>query len=160
MDTIQKYPMTTGGYDSLQDELKTLKSVERPAVIKAISIAREHGDLSENAEYHAARERQSFIEGRIGEIEDKLSRAEVIDVSKLSGKKVQFGATVTIADEDTDEETTYQIVGEHEADVNAGRLSIAAPIARALIGKSVGDQVEVVTPRGQKDYEIIKVKYK
>jgi len=152
--------MTTGGYDSLQDELKTLKSVERPAVIKAISIAREHGDLSENAEYHAARERQSFIEGRIGEIEDKLSRAEVIDVSKLSGKKVQFGATVTIADEDTDEETTYQIVGEHEADVNAGRLSIAAPIARALIGKSVGDQVEVVTPRGQKDYEIIKVKYK
>jgi transcription elongation factor GreA len=160
MDTIQKYPMTTSGYDDMQEELRTLKSVERPAVIKAIAVAREHGDLSENAEYHAARERQSFIEGRIAEIEDKISRAEVIDVSKLSGKRVQFGATVTIADEDTDEETTYQIVGEHEADVTKGRLSIAAPIARALIGKSVGDSVEVVTPRGQKDYEIIKVRFK
>lgn len=157
---MQKYPMTTSGYDSLQEELKTLKSVERPAVIKSIAVAREHGDLSENAEYHAARERQSFIEGRIAEIEDKLSRAEVIDVSKLSGKKVQFGATVTIADEETDEETTYQIVGEHEADVAEGRLSVAAPIARALIGKSVGDSVEVVTPRGQKDYEIVKVRFK
>lgn len=152
--------MTTAGHDSLLEELKLLKSVERPAVIKAIAIAREHGDLSENAEYHAARERQSFIEGRIGEIEDKLSRAEVIDVSKLSGKKVQFGATVTIADEETDEETTYQIVGEHESDVTKGRLSVAAPIARALIGKSVGDSVEVVTPRGQKDYEIVKVRFK
>ncbi|MDA0662687.1 MAG: transcription elongation factor GreA [Proteobacteria bacterium] len=157
---MQKYPMTTSGYDDMQEELRTLKSVERPAVIKAIAVAREHGDLSENAEYHAARERQSFIEGRIAEIEDKISRAEVIDVSKLSGKRVQFGATVTIADEDTDEETTYQIVGEHEADVTKGRLSIAAPIARALIGKSVGDSVEVVTPRGQKDYEIIKVRFK
>jgi transcription elongation factor GreA len=157
---MQKYPMTTGGYESLQDELRALKSVERPAVIKAIAVAREHGDLSENAEYHAARERQSFIEGRIAEIEDKLSRAEVIDVSRLSGKKVQFGATVTIADEETDEETTYQIVGEHEADVSEGRLSVAAPIARALIGKSVGDSVEVVTPRGQKDYEIVKVRFK
>ena len=157
MDTIQKYPMTTSGYDDMQEELRTLKSVERPAVIKAIAVAREHGDLSENAEYHAARERQSFIEGRIA---DKISRAEVIDVSKLSGKRVQFGATVTIADEDTDEETTYQIVGEHEADVTKGRLSIAAPIARALIGKSVGESVEVVTPRGQKDYEIIKVRFK
>ena len=157
---MQKYPMTTAGYESLQEELRSLKSVERPAVIKAIAVAREHGDLSENAEYHAARERQSFIEGRIAEIEDKLSRAEVIDVSKLSGKKVQFGATVTIADEETDEETTYQIVGEHEADVAEGRLSVAAPIARALIGKSVGDSVEVVTPRGQKDYEIVKVRFK
>jgi transcription elongation factor GreA len=160
MDMIQKYPMTTSGYDDMQEELRTLKSVERPAVIKAIAVAREHGDLSENAEYHAARERQSFIEGRIAEIEDKISRAEVIDVSKLSGKRVQFGATVTIADEDTDEETTYQIVGEHEADVTKGRLSIAAPIARALIGKSAGESVEVVTPRGQKDYEIIKVRFK
>lgn len=152
--------MTTGGYDSLKSELQTLKSNDRPAVIKAIAEAREHGDLSENAEYHAARDRQSFIEGRIAELEDKISRADVIDVSKLSGKTVRFGATVTIADEDTDEETTYQIVGEHEADIADGRLSVAAPIARALIGKSVGDSVEVVTPRGQKDYEIVKVRFK
>jgi transcription elongation factor GreA len=157
---MQKVPMTSGGYDSLQEELKILKSIERPAVIKAIAIAREHGDLSENAEYHAARDKQSFIEGRIAEIEDTISRAEVIDISKLSGKKVQFGATVTIADEDTDAETTYQIVGEHESNVNEGRLSVAAPIARALIGKSVGESVEVVTPRGQKDYEIVKVRFK
>lgn len=157
---MQKVPMTSGGYVNLQEELKTLKSIERPAVIKAIAIAREHGDLSENAEYHAARDKQSFIEGRIAEIEDTISRAEVIDVSKLSGKKVQFGATVTIADEDTDAETTYQIVGEHESNVNEGRLSVAAPIARALIGKSVGETVEVVTPSGQKDYEIVKVRFK
>jgi transcription elongation factor GreA len=157
---MEKFPMTTGGYDSLKSELQVLKSNDRPAVIKAIAEAREHGDLSENAEYHAARDRQSFIEGRIAEIEDKISRAEVIDVKKLSGKKVQFGATVTIADEETDEETTYQIVGEHEADIADGRLSIAAPIARALIGKSVGDSVEVVTPRGQKDYEVVKVRFK
>ena len=152
--------MTTGGYEGLKYELQTLKTNDRPAVIKAIAEAREHGDLSENAEYHAARDRQSFIEGRIAEIEDKISRADVIDVSKLSGKTVRFGATVTIADEETDEETTYQIVGEHEADIADGRLSVAAPIARALIGKSVGDSVEVVTPRGQKDYEIIKVQFK
>ena len=152
--------MTTGGYDGLKSELQTLKANDRPAVIKAIAEAREHGDLSENAEYHAARDRQSFIEGRIAEIEDKISRADVIDVSKLSGKTVRFGATVTIADEETDEETTYQIVGEHEADIAAGRLSVAAPIARALIGKAVGDSVEVVTPRGQKDYEIVKVRFK
>jgi len=157
---MQKVPMTTDGFDGLQSELKELKTNDRPAVIKAIAEAREHGDLSENAEYHAARDKQSFIEGRIAEIEDKISRADVIDVAKLSGKKVQFGATVTIADEETDEETTYQIVGEHEADIAAGRLSVAAPIARALIGKSVGDAVEVVTPRGQKDYEIVKVRYK
>ena len=148
--------MTTGGYEGLKYELQTLKTNDRPAVIKAIAEAREHGDLSENAEYHAARDRQSFI----AEIEDKISRADVIDVSKLSGKTVRFGATVTIADEETDEETTYQIVGEHEADIADGRLSVAAPIARALIGKSVGDSVEVVTPRGQKDYEIIKVQFK
>ena len=152
--------MTTGGYDGLKSELQTLKTNDRPAVIKAIAEAREHGDLSENAEYHAARDRQSFIEGRIAASEAKLSRADVIDVSKLSGKTVRFGATVTIADEETDEETTYQIVGEHEADIADGRLSVAAPIARALIGKSVGDSVEVVTPRGQKDYEIIKVRFK
>ena len=118
------------------------------------------GDLKENAEYHAARDKQSFIEGRIAEIEDTISRAQVIDVSKLSGKKVQFGATVTIADEETDARTTYQIVGEHESNVNEGRLSVAAPIARALIGKSVGESVEVVTPSGQKDYEIVKVRFK
>ncbi len=157
---MQKIPMTSGGYVNLQEELKTLKSIERPTVIKAIAVAREHGDLSENAEYHAARDKQSFIEGRIAEIEDIISRAEVIDVSKLSGKKVQFGATVTIADEDTDAETTYQIVGEHESNVNEGRLSVAAPIARALIGKSVGESVEVVTPSGQKDYEIVKIRFK
>jgi transcription elongation factor GreA len=157
---MQKVPMTTDGFDGLQSELKELKTNDRPAVIKAIAEAREHGDLSENAEYHAARDKQSFIEGRIAEIEDKISRADVIDVAKLSGKKVQFGATVTIADEETDEETTYQIVGEHEADIAAGRLSVAAPIARALIGKSVGEAVEVVTPRGQKDYEIVKMRYK
>ena len=157
---MQKVPMTSSGYVSLQEELKILKSTERPAVIKAIALAREHGDLSENAEYHAARDKQSFIEGRIAEIEDTISRAEVIDISKLSGKIVQFGATVTIADEETDAETTYQIVGEHESDVNEGRLSVAAPIARALIGKSVGESVEVVTPRGQKDYEIVKVHFK
>ena len=152
--------MTTGGFEGLKSELQTLKTNDRPAVIKAIAEAREHGDLSENAEYHAARDRQSFIEGRIAEIEDKISRADVIDVAKLSGKTGRFGATVTIADEETDEETTYQIVGEHEADIADGRLSVAAPIARALIGKSVGDSVEVVTPRGQKDYEIIKVRFK
>ena len=152
--------MTTGGFEGLKSELQTLKTNDRPAVIKAIAEAREHGDLSENAEYHAARDRQSFIEGRIAEIEDKISRADVIDVSKLSGKTVRFGAIVTIADEETDEETTYQIVGEHEADIADGRLSVAAPIARALIGKSVGDSVEVVTPRGQKDYEIVKVRFK
>lgn len=152
--------MTTGGFEGLKSELQTLKTNDRPAVIKAIAEAREHGDLSENAEYHAARDKQSFIEGRIAEIEDKISRADVIDVSKLSGKTVRFGATVTIADEETDEETTYQIVGEHEADIADGRLSVAAPIARALIGKSVGDSVEVVTPRGQKDYEIVKVRFK
>jgi transcription elongation factor GreA len=157
---MEKVPMTASGYERLREELRNLKSVERPAIIQLIAEARTHGDLSENAEYHAARERQSFIEGRIGELEDKISRAEVIDVSKLSGKMVKFGATVTIADEETDEESTYQIVGELEADVAAGLLSVTSPLARAIIGKTAGDQVEVATPRGAKDYEIVKVRYK
>lgn len=152
--------MTAAGYNRLQEELKQLKTVERPAVIKAIAEAREHGDLSENAEYHAARERQSFIEGRVMELEDKIARAEVIDVSKLSGNVVKFGATVTLADEDTDEEITYQIVGQDESDIKEGRLSITSPLARALIGKQVGDTVEVATPGGSKSYEIIDVAWR
>jgi transcription elongation factor GreA len=156
---IDKVPMTASGFQKLNDELKQLKSVERPAVIKAIAEAREHGDLSENAEYHAARERQSFIEGRVLELEDTISRAEVIDVSKLSGESVKFGAMVTLIDEDTEEETTYQIVGQHEADINEGRISITAPISRALIGKKSGDSVEVTTPGGSKAYEITKVEF-
>lgn len=152
--------MTAAGYNRLQEELKHLKSVERPNVIKAIAEAREHGDLSENAEYTAARERQSFIEGRVAELEDKISRAEVIDPAKLSGNTVKFGATVTLADEDTDEETTYQIVGQDESDIKNGLLSIQAPLARALINKSVGDSVEVSTPGGSKLYEIVTVAFK
>ncbi len=151
--------MTAEGYRALDDQLKQLKSVERPAVITAISEAREHGDLSENAEYHAAKERQGWIEGQIAEIEDKISRAQVIDVSKLNGDQVKFGATVTVVDEDTEEESRYQIVGEHEADVKAGRISIASPIARSLISKEVGDVVEVNTPGGVKAYEIMKVEW-
>ena len=152
--------MTAEGYRVLDDQLKQLKSVERPSVISAISEAREHGDMSENAEYHAAKERQGWIEGQIAEIEDKLSRAQVIDVSKLSGSQVKFGATVTVVDEDTEEESRYQIVGEHEADVKQGKVSIASPIARALISKEVGDVVEVNTPGGVKAYEILKVEWK
>lgn len=155
----EKIPMTLPGFQKLEEELRHLKAVERPAVIKAIAEAREHGDLSENAEYHAARERQSFIEGRIEELEDKVSRAEVIDVSKLSGKVVMFGAYITLVDEDTDEEVTYQIVGQDESDIKEHRLSVTAPLARALIGKSVGDSVEVTTPGGSKSYEIIKVAF-
>jgi transcription elongation factor GreA len=157
---MEKVPMTESGYLRLQEELKNLKTVERPAIIQAIASAREHGDLSENAEYHAARERQSFTEGRINELEDKISRAQVIDVSKLDGDSVKFGATVTVADEETDEESTYQIVGELEADIASGLLSVTSPMARALIGKGVGESVEVSTPRGVKDYEIVKVEYK
>ncbi len=149
--------MTAGGYQALDEELKRLKTVERPSVIAAISEAREHGDLSENAEYHAAKERQGWIEGQIAEIEDKLARAQVIDVSKLSGKQVKFGATVSLVDEDTEEESRYQIVGEHEADVKAGRISISSPIARAIIGKEIGDVVEVNTPGGVRSYEVLKV---
>ena len=152
--------MTAGGYQSLDEELKRLKSVERPNVIAAISEARSHGDLSENAEYHAAKERQGWIEGRIAEIEDKISRAQVIDVSILSGAQVKFGATVTVVDEDTEEEGRYQLVGEHEADVKEGRVSITSPIARAMIGKEQGDVVEVNTPGGVKAYEILKVEWR
>ncbi|AWJ89056.1 transcription elongation factor GreA [Azospirillum brasilense] len=157
---MEKVPMTAAGYNRLQEELKHLKTVERPNVIKAIAEAREHGDLSENAEYTAARERQSFIEGRVAELEDKISRAEVIDPTKLSGSSVKFGATVTLADEDTDEEITYQIVGQDESDIKNGMLSIQAPLARALINKSVGDSVEVSTPGGSKVYEIVTVAFK
>ena len=157
---IDKVPMTAAGYQRLQEELKHLKGSERPAVIRAISEAREHGDLSENAEYHAARERQSFIEGRVGELEDRISRAEVIDPSKLSGKNVKFGATVTLIDEDTDEKVKYQLVGEFEADITAKLLSITSPLARALIGKTVGDNIEVTTPGGSKAYEILKVEFR
>ena len=157
---MEKVPMTATGYARLETELRTLKSVERPAVIRAIAEAREHGDLSENAEYHAAREKQSFIEGRVAELEDKISRAEVIDVSKLTGDVVKFGATVTLADEDTDEETTYQIVGADEADVKGGLLSITSPLARALVGKKLGQSVEVNTPGGAKSYEIIAVDWR
>jgi len=152
--------MTAAGYQQLEDELRNLKSVERPAVIAAIAEAREHGDLSENAEYHAAKERQSFIEGRVLELEDMLGRAQVIDPSKMSGDVVKFGAHVTVVDEDTDEEATYQIVGDHEADVKKGRISISSPISRGLIGKSVGDSVEVMTPKGGRSYEIISVDWK
>jgi transcription elongation factor GreA len=157
---MSKIPMTETGYNRLQDELKRLKSVDRPAVIRAIAEARENGDLSENAEYHAARERQSFIEGRVIELEDKIARAEVIDVSKLSGKLVKFGATVTLADEETDEKVVYQIVGEDEADISQRRLSVTSPLARALIGKAIGDSVEVSTPRGARSYEVVKVAFR
>jgi transcription elongation factor GreA len=156
---MKKIPMTADGREQLEEELRRLKNDERPAIIRAIAEAREHGDLSENAEYHAARERQSFIEGRLLELEDIISRAEVIDMSKMSGDVVRFGAKVLLADEDTDEETTYQIVGSHESDIAAGRLSVTSPLARALIGKSLGASVEVTTPRGVKSYEIVKVAY-
>lgn len=156
---MDKIPMTAEGYARLQEEAKQLKSIERPAVIRAIAEAREHGDLSENAEYHAARERQSFIEGRLSELEDQIARAEVIDLSKMSGTVVKFGAKVRIADEDSGEEQTYQIVGAVESDINNGLLSITAPLARALIGKTVGDTVEVTTPRGSKAYEIVDVAF-
>jgi transcription elongation factor GreA len=156
---MEKVPMTVQGYKSLDDELKRLKSVERPAVIAAISEARSHGDLSENAEYHAAKERQGWIEGQIAEIEDKLSRAQVIDVTKLSGGQIKFGATVTVIDEDTEEEGRYQVVGDHEADVKSGKISLSSPLSRAMIGKEVGDVVEVVTPGGVKAYEITKVEW-
>ena len=154
---VDKVPMTVPGYAALEAELKRRQQEERPRIIQAISEARSHGDLSENAEYHAAKESQSLNEGRIAELEDKLSRAEVIDVTKLSGATVKFGATLTLVDEDTDEEKTYQIVGEAEADVKSGKVSITSPIARALIGKKVGDTVEVNTPGGGKSYEILKV---
>ncbi|UUX51562.1 transcription elongation factor GreA [Nisaea acidiphila] len=154
---MEKVPMTAQGLEKLQAELKQLKSVERPEIIKAISEAREHGDLSENAEYHSARERQSFIEGRILELEDVTSRAEVIDTSKLGGDTVTFGTVIEVADEDTDEEQTFTIVGPYEADISKGYISTSSPIARAMIGKKVGESVEVTTPRGSKSYEILSI---
>lgn len=155
---MDKILVTRAGITALESELKNLKSVERPAVIRAIAEAREHGDLSENAEYHAAREKQSFIEGRVGELEAIISRADVIDTSKLSGA-IKFGATVRIVDEDTDEEKTFQIVGEPEANIESGKLNIASPLARAMIGKEEGDSVEFRTPGGQKGYEILDVSF-
>ncbi|MEO1142416.1 MAG: transcription elongation factor GreA [Pseudomonadota bacterium] len=156
---MEKVPMTAGGHRLLQEELQRRQSEDRPAIIQAIAEARAHGDLSENAEYHAAKEQQSLNEGRISELEDLLSRSEVIDISKLSGDTVKFGATVELADEDTDEESTYQIVGDQEADVKEGKISISSPIARALIGKSEGDSVEVAAPGGARSYEILTVKF-
>ena len=156
---MEKVPMTTAGHESLQQEIKRLKSVERPRIIQAIAEARKHGDLSENAEYHAAKEQQSLNEARVTELEDKLSRAEVIDISKLSGDSIKFGATVKLVDEDTDEEVSYQIVGELEANASEGLISVTSPIARALMGKSVGDSVEVVTPGGGKSYEVLDISY-
>src|SRR2546430_14953892 len=156
---MERIPMTTAGHQALEDELQQLKTVERPAIIKMIAEARAHGDLSENAEYHAAKDRQAFIEGRVMDLEDKLSRAEVIDVSKLSGKTVKFGAIVTLEDEDTDTKVKYQIVGDLEADAKRGRISISSPIARALIGKTVGDRVEVAAPGGARSYGILKGHY-
>ncbi|MEO3416496.1 transcription elongation factor GreA [Roseovarius sp. CAU 1744] len=155
---MEKIPMTQAGFAALETELKQLKSVDRPTIIRAIAEAREHGDLSENAEYHSAKEKQSFIEGRIKELEGVIGLAEVIDPAKLSGT-IKFGATVTLVDEDTDEEKTWQIVGEHEASIENGLLNIKSPIARALIGKDEGDSVEVRTPGGDKSYEVVKIAY-
>ena len=157
---MDKYPMTLGGYQKLEADLKKLKNEERPAVIQAIAEARAHGDLSENAEYHAAKERQGWIESQILDLEDKYTRAEVIDVSKLDGKSVMFGAIVALIDEDTEEEKVWQIVGDLEADVKQRRISVSSPIARALIGKEQGASVEVSAPGGSKSYEISKVMYK
>jgi transcription elongation factor GreA len=156
---MDKVPMTAEGYRKIEEEIRHLKTVERPATIQAIAEARTHGDLSENAEYHAAKERQGFIEGRLMELDDLMSRAQVIDTSKLSGDQIKFGATVTVIDEDTEHKAVYQIVGDYEADVKQGRISVSSPIARALIGKEVGDTVEVNTPGGGRSYEIVKVKY-
>jgi transcription elongation factor GreA len=157
---MEKIPMTAAGYSVLETELKHRQQVERPRIIEQITEARSHGDLSENAEYHAAKETQSHNEGRIAELEDKLARADVIDVSKLSGDTVKFGATVTLIDEDTEKKQVWQIVGEPEADAKAGRISITSPLARALIGKAKGASVEVVTPSGAKAYEVKKVEWR
>ena len=157
---MDKVPMTAEGHSAMMDEVKHLKTVERPRIIKAIEEACSHGDLSENAEYHAAREQQGWTEARVAELEDKLSRAEIIDISKLSGDTVMFGAKVTLIDEETDEKTAYQIVGEFEADVKKGKISVSSPIARAIIGKKKGDSVEVNTPGGGKSYEINKVAWR
>jgi transcription elongation factor GreA len=156
---MEKVPMTGEGYTVLDEELKRLKTQERPSVIGQIAEARLHGDLTENAEYHAAKDRQGWIEGRIAEIEDKIARAQVIDVSKLSGAQVKFGATVSVVDEDTEDKARYQIVGDHEADVKSGKLSISSPLSRAMIGKEVGEVVEVNTPGGVKAYAILKIEW-
>ncbi len=155
----EKIPLTAEGYEALKAEIKYRKTVERPAIVKAIAEARAHGDLSENAEYHAAKEQQGLNEARIAVLEDIMSRANVIDVSKLSGDQVKFGAKVTLIDEDTEEEITYRIVGEFEAEIKKGKISVTSPVARALIGKAVGDSVEVMTPGGGKYYEILNVEY-
>jgi transcription elongation factor GreA len=157
---MEKIPMTAAGYAVLEQELKHRQQVERPRIIQQISDARTHGDLSENSEYHAAKEQQAHNEGRIAELEDKLARADVIDVSKLSGDTITFGATVTLVDEDTDEKKVWQIVGEPEADAKEGRISISSPLARALIGKAKGSSVEVVTPGGAKAYEVKKIEFR
>jgi transcription elongation factor GreA len=157
---MDKVPMTAEGFAALDQELKRLKTEERPAIIQAIAEARQHGDLSENAEYHAAKERQAFIEGRVLELEDKIARSQIIDVTKLSGKQVKFGATVQLQDEDSGEKRKYKIVGEDEADVRAGKVSITSPVARALIGKEKGDIVEVSAPGGVKAFEILKVEWR
>ena len=156
---MQKFPMTGPGLQRLEDELRHLKSEERPAIIRQIAEARTHGDLSENAEYHAARERQSFIEGRIAELEEIVSSAEVIDLSTLSGEHVKFGARVKLVDEETEKEAEYQIVGVHEADIKRGRLSISSPLAKALIGKKVGDTIAVPAPGGDRSYEILDIRF-
>jgi transcription elongation factor GreA len=156
---MEKIPLTRAGFDKLDAELKHLKSVERPLIIRAISEAREHGDLSENAEYHSAKEKQSFIEGRVKELEGVISLADVIDVAKLSGT-IKFGARVTLVDEDTEEEKTYQIVGEYEADIESGKLNMKSPLSRALIGKDEGDSIEVRTPGGVRSYEVLSINFK
>ena len=157
---MERLPITAAGHAKLEAELRNLKGNSRPQVIQAIATAREHGDLSENAEYHAAKEQQSLIEGRIAELEDKLGRSEIIDVAAITGGQIKFGATILLVDEDTDEETTYQIVGEDESDIESGLLSLKAPLARALMNKEQGDSVEVTTPGGSKAYEILDVKYR
>ena len=156
---MKKEPMTSAGYTRLEEELKHLKSVERPAISRALSEARDMGDISENAEYHAAKERQAFVEARMAQLGEKLRQSEVIEITKLSGKEVKFGATVRLADEDTGKRQTYQIVGVDEADIKSGRVSVTAPLARALIGRKKGESLEVTTPRGSKSYKIINVKY-
>ena len=156
---MEKFPITQAGYTRMEAELKTLKTEERPVIIQAIADAREHGDLKENAEYHAAREKQGFVEARIGDLEARVAHAEIVDISKMSGDSVKFGASILLVDEDTDEEKTYQIVGEYEADLDKGMLSLTAPFARALIGKEVGDSVEIKAPGGTKFYEILEVNY-
>jgi transcription elongation factor GreA len=156
---MEKFPITIKGVEKLKEEIKYLKHTERPKVTKEIAVARDFGDLSENAEYHTARDKQSFIEGRILDLEDKMARAEVIDITKLSGDTIKFGALVELIDDETEETVTYHIVGEYEADINKKRISIVSPIARALIGKSVGDIVEVNTPKGSKSYEVVEIQY-